>query len=146
MARKLQQIYNNISRRKTTMCILYVVLGTTLFVTPGCFAGFAYEGEAYMPHEVVYTSHAPASVIRVRTHSNTYRRYMGQVSKRYHRVRRHHRQRVRYHKHNHRVRHHRHNHRVRHHRHNHRVRKRIVTRRYNRKGNLKRRVTRRYYY
>ena len=54
MARKMQV---NIFKKEDMlkMCILYIVTGGLLFLTPGCYA----TGEAIKPHRVIYTPHVP---------------------------------------------------------------------------------------
>ena len=37
------------------MCILYILAGSLLFMTPGCYVA----GEVIEPHRVIYTSHIP---------------------------------------------------------------------------------------
>ena len=122
------------------MCILYMIAGSLVFITSGCYHHAYYDDEVIVPHDRAYADHAPASVYTYR--APTYRHYSYQ----YHSPRRHHRS----------YRHRSHHRSQRYKRYKRyqsrkaqprkaRVVRRTVTRHYNSQGKLRRRVIRRRY-
>lgn len=117
-------------------CVFYCVAGVGMFASPGCFAGH----DVIVPHRVVHTSHLPPVVYRHypqrrhvhRTHVRRHNHGHHGVHNHHHRINRRYKSRVRYHN------------RVRP-SHKRTLRKRVVTRRYNKNGNLRKRTTRRTY-
>ncbi len=125
-------------------CIVFVLCSGITFATAGCFAGT----EVVEPHTVVYTSHIPQKRVVYRTHHYNYLHsyHNHPHPRRYHRVVRNYRSRVRYHN-NYRHAHphpNRYRHNVRHHRPV--LKKRVIRRKYDKRGNLRRRTIRRNYY
>lgn len=131
MALQLQYTYTLKEETNMSQCIIFILFNGLAFASAGCYGHSAYVGEVIVPHKVVYTSHVPEHRVV----------YPLRYSHHYHKN--HYRKRVRYH--------HRHNYR-RHHVHHHQprarkpvVRKRVITRHYDKKGNLRKRVIRRHY-
>lgn len=138
----LLHYYKMLGGKKMTTCIVYVLFGGLTFATTGCHSQMFHGDGVITPHEVIYTSHIDpcyhgygSYVDRHRIRFNRHTHH-----KKYHYVYRNHRHRVKY---NNRVRHHRskrfvnNRHRV--------LKKRTVRRHYNKKGQLRKRVTTRRY-
>jgi len=120
------------------MYILYMIAGSLVFIASGCYHHGYYDDEVIVPHDSAYADHAPASTYTYR--APTYRHY----SYRYHSPRRYHRS-YRYRAHHRSQRHKRYKRYKRPQPRKARVVRRTVTRHYNSRGKLRRRVIRRRY-